>query len=164
MEAEPVKNFRLGEYLGTWYEIGRSKNIPYEKSYAYDIKAIYERLTDKSISVRNSCFEYEKKVSILGEAKFKNKTDTGNLIVTFGRNWFTRWLMAGPYKVIETDYKSYSIVLSDPKIFFKVRKSCWIMSRTPKVEQEKLDLLVQTVEEKIGIKKKDLIFCKHSDN
>ncbi len=82
-KAEPIKNFDVNKYLGTWYEIAR-----YDYSFERDLDNVAAQYTinDKGeITVFNSGYNYkdEKWQSATGSAKFSSDNNIGALKVSF---------------------------------------------------------------------------------
>ena len=135
---EVVKNVDLKRYAGKWFEIVRFPHS-FEKN-CYCVTAEYI-ITDKDyIKVLNSCRK--------GSTKGKNKVAEGKAYVIENSNnaklevqFF--WPFKGDYWIIELaeDY-SYAVVGHPNREYF------WILSRTPKMEEEKLNSLLNNAKEK----------------
>ena len=141
---EPVSNFDVEKYMGSWYEIARTPN-PFEKDLS-SVKAIYTLEKDGSVKVINSGILPDgKRKTIAGKAFMDGKAGEGLLKVSFFRPFY------GEYKIVKLSpqYK-YSIVVSG-------RKYMWILSRTPRLtlqdEKEVLSFL-----EKHSFREMDLIW------
>jgi len=124
-------------YLGTWYEYQRFGN--WFQVFTECGRATYGRNRDGSISVFNAGTQRiklfgvtlrEKDVSILGKATTPDPRKPAELSVSFGN---------GPggsrpnYYVVETDYRSYTVVFSCTKIpLVPINiQLAWILVRSP---------------------------------
>ncbi len=137
-ELETVKSVDLSKYMGKWYEIAA-----YPQSFqknCYGTTAEYIMTNHDYVTVINRC----KKGSMQG----KEKTVKGKATVVEGTNnsklkvkFF--FLFSGNYWIIDlaNDY-SYAVV-SEPK-----RKSLWILSRTPKMNQETYSRVISRIKSK----------------
>lgn len=120
---QPVSDFKLDRYLGTWYEIARL-NHRFEAGL-HQVTATYEVNEDGSVSVFNKGYsdKDQQLKEAMGKAKFVGQTDTGHLKVSF----------FGPF------YGSYVIYELDPEYQFAFvtsynKESLWFLSRTPTVD------------------------------
>ena len=108
-----LETFDQSRYLGRWYELGRSKSIPFEKGDC--ILANYSLNDDGSIRVENSQVINGVRKYAIGKA-----TTTSNpfkLLVSFSDNFIGK-IFKGDYQVINTDYESFSIVYSCSDLYF----------------------------------------------
>lgn len=121
----------LDRYLGPWYEIARMDHS-FERGM-YATKANYTLLEDGSIEVVNSGYKKGKfKVSV-GKAKL---TETPGLL---------RVSFFGPF------YSDYRILMLDPEYSYalvgsKSSKYLWILSRSPYMNIDDLDLVLNEAE------------------
>jgi apolipoprotein D and lipocalin family protein len=114
-------NFNVTRYTGTWYELLRNKDMPYEKGTCS--RALYGLNADGTLSVLNS--EVRKGVweSVDGYA-YCDKKNPAQCHVKFS------WLApAGDYKVVSTDYVNYSLVFSCFSIGIAHWKWTWLLAR-----------------------------------
>lgn len=83
-----------------------------------------------------------------------------DLVVRF--NWF----LSGRYKVLRTDYDTYSVVYSSRKILFGLLKKeyCWILARKREVinDTQLIDSLFATILEETGMTREEFIATKVS--
>ncbi len=122
----------IGRYVGKWYAITSLPQFFTRNCRAQT--ADYEVLTEKSISVLNTCIKGKGETTITGKAVVKNPKTNAELDVTFN-NFFTRlFRVKGDYTIIKLD-ENYEYVL----IGGKDRKSLWIMSRRPDMPLEVLE-------------------------
>lgn len=121
----------LDRYLGSWYEIARFDHS-FERGM-YATKANYSLNEDGSIEVVNSGYKNGKFKMSVGKAKL---TETPALL---------RVSFFGPF------YSDYRILMLDPDYQFaligsKSKNYLWILSRTPMMRVEDLDLILNEAE------------------
>lgn len=139
LDLSTVKDFEINRYLGKWYEIARFDHR-FEKGMV-GVTATYSLNEDKTIRVENSGYQDSfsgKFKTAIGKAKFANKDNPAMLKVAFFL-WFY-----GAYNVLELDHKNYSYAM----IGSNSDKYFWILSRTPKLSDEVLDMLVKRAKER----------------
>lgn len=144
---QPVSNFSLEKYLGTWYEIARTP-VSFEKGLN-EVTADYSLRPDGKVTVVNRGVKENGKESVArGKAKFGGEKNTGYLRVSFFGPFY------GDYIIVELDpdYR-YALVAGSST------KYLWILCRTPKLEQETLDRLVEKAKQ-LGYDTSKLIFTK----
>ena len=163
-EPKLQEDFDVSRYLGDWYELYRSKSICFEKGS--DITAHYgsdpehpERLTVTNLQTLDN----GKIDTITGYAVRKSgEGPASDLIVRF--NWFLR----GQYKVIRTDYETFSIVYSSRKILFGLikREYCWVLARKREVfkDTELMGDIFKIIEDETGMTRDEFIESKVSSN
>ena len=116
--VEPVANFDLGKYLGSWYEIARI-DFRFEKNMD-QTTATYSMNSDGTVRVINRGYDYVKnewKESI-GKARFRGDNTRGALEVSF----------FGPF------YAEYNILALDEEYKYalvggRTYDNLWILSR-----------------------------------
>lgn len=158
------EDFQVTRYLGDWYELYRSKNICFEKGS--DIIARYGSDPEHPgrMTVTNlQTLDNGKIDTITGYAVRKSPdAPASDLIVRF--NWFLR----GRYKIIRTDYDTYSIVYSSRKILFGLLKKeyCWILARKRESihDTNLIDNLFATIEEETGMTRDEFVVSKVSES
>lgn len=121
----PVKNFKLDNYLGTWYEIARLDH-PFERGLE-QVTAEYQLLDDGSVSVTNRGFDTRSQVwkQSVGKAKFVDQRDEGFLKVSFFGPFY------GSYAVFELDQNYRYAFVSGPDTSY-----LWLLSRQKTVSPE----------------------------
>lgn len=126
----------IGRYVGRWYAI---KSLPqFFTRNCLGQTADYEILTEKSISVVNTCLKGKGTTNIQGKAVVVNSRTNAELEVTFN-NFFTRlFRVKGDYTIIKLD-ENYEYVM----VGSKDRKSLWIMSRRPEMPAEVINEYVE---------------------
>ena len=146
-----VKNFKLNEYLGTWYEIVRLEHR-FEKGMEA-ISATYSMREDGGVKVLNKGYKTEEKEwsEAEGKAYFIESTDEGFLKVSFFGPFY------GSYIVMDTDYETYTMISGPDLSYF------WILSRTPTLDQKILDRLLAQAKE-AGFDTSKLIYPDQSMN
>jgi apolipoprotein D and lipocalin family protein len=130
--VEVVKNFELERYLGTWYEIARFDHS-FERGLTH-VTAEYSVIDAKTVRVVNSGFNTAegKQETREGKAKFAGDKTVGSLKVSFFGPFY------GGYHILALDEDYQYALVSGP-----TRNYLWILSRTPALEQEVYDGLVQ---------------------
>lgn len=150
LEYKTIENFNLEKYLGRWYEIARLDHS-FERGLQA-VTALYSLREDGMVKVENSGRQGSPsgilKVAY-GKAKLGAPDDTtrpGYLRVSFFLSFYA------PYYIValDDDY-SYSLVLS------KGKKYLWILSRTPTLPPDVLNLLLKKAED-LGFDTSKLIF------
>lgn len=113
------------EYVGKWYAITALPQFFTRKCEAQT--AEYAIKSANSITVLNTCIKKNGATqTIEGQAVIANSKTNAELIVTFNNFWTNLFKVKGDYTIIKLD-ESYSTVL----VGSKDRKSLWILSRTP---------------------------------
>ena len=155
---QTVPNVDLNKYAGKWYEIARLPN-GFQKQCSGDVTATYVLQSDETIQVINKCRNASGELEeAVGQAK-KNSTDTSNakLKVRFAPKilsflsfvWGNYWIID-----LAADY-SYAVV-GEPD-----RKYLWILSRTPTIGEDKLQVILEGIKTK-GYDLSTLIRTKQS--
>jgi apolipoprotein D and lipocalin family protein len=129
---EPVKNFDVNRYLGTWYEIARFDHR-FERGLEH-VTAEYSLRSDGKIKVVNTGYDVNKGRwnSATGTAKFDGDKTVGSLAVTFF------WPFYGGYYIVELDKDyQYALVVGPSK------KYLWILARHPTLDASVYNALVE---------------------
>ena len=124
-----VQDFEPERYMGTWYEIARLPH--YFERDMDEVTAEYTLEPDGTIRVVNSGMRDGEPKSATGTARLKYPDAeplAGELRVSFF------WPFYADYRIIELapDY-SYAVVTAGSRDYY------WILSRTPTMEKERLD-------------------------
>jgi apolipoprotein D and lipocalin family protein len=148
--VEPVENFKLEKYLGTWYEIARLDHS-FERGLT-QITANYSLRSDGGVKVINRGYaaEENKWKEAEGKAYFVQESDMGYLKVSFFGPFY------GSYIVFELDHENYQYALiSGPdKSYF------WLLARTPVINEDvKIRLIAKAAA--LGFATDKLIYVKH---
>ncbi|MEP4891376.1 MAG: lipocalin family protein [Aliiglaciecola sp.] len=148
---EPVKNFDLNKYLGTWYEIAR-----FDHSFEEGLQRVtaeYTLLDDGGVSVINRGFNSENGEwkEAEGKAYFVGEESIGHLKVSFFGPFYSSYII---FFLDQDDYQ-YALV-SGPN-----REYLWILSRDKALPKSTIDMLVQEASE-AGYDTSKLIFVDHN--
>lgn len=115
----------INQYVGKWYAITALPQFFTRKCVAQT--AEYELKDKNSITVVNTCIKKNGSLKTIdGQAKVVNAQTNAELVVTFNNFWTRLFKVKGDYTIIKLD-DAYSTVL----VGSKDRKSLWILSRTP---------------------------------
>lgn len=148
---DPVENFELNKYLGTWYEIARLDHS-FERGLE-QVTAEYSLREDGGVRVINRGYSTEDQEwnEAEGKAYFVNEADQAFLKVSFFGPFY------GSYIVFEMDQDNYqyAFVAGPDKSYL------WFLSRTPEVSTELKEHFIQKAGE-LGFNTNELIFVKHS--
>jgi apolipoprotein D and lipocalin family protein len=156
--SSKLSSFEIGKYLGHWYEITRSKIVPFQKGEC--VQATYSLNDDRSVKVFNTELREDGKwASVVGRA---TTTDIPyKLEVSFSDSWIRKF-MKGNYQVIDTDYDSYSLVYSCEDLLLFKMEFTWILSRTPEMPEEKINELINTLSTSFNIPSDHIRFTNQS--
>lgn len=149
---QPVKDFNLNRYLGTWYEIARLDH-PFERGLE-NISANYSYREDGGVRVINRGFDTNKQEwqQAEGKAFFVEEEDVGYLKVSFFGPFY------GSYVVFELDQIDYQhAYVTGPD-----RSYLWLLSRTPRVSDARMKHFKNTIR-RLGFEEDQLIFVDHSN-
>lgn len=147
----------LKPYLGKWFEIIRSKTTPYEKGECGT--ADYSINEKGNIAVENKEIRHHILTRALGEAKLT--ADNNRLKVVFG-NSIWNYIFPGDYRIVKTDFKSYSVVYSCVQYFFMKFELVWVLVREPhKLQQSKVEEFTQYINDKLTFNPEELHYTKH---
>ena len=143
IDNEPVA-INLNKYLGKWYEIAR-----FDHSFERDMEKVtaeYKLLPDGHIQVINAGYKDGKFKETIGKAKTTNTS--GLLRVSFFMNFYSDYRVL----MIDKDYNYVLVGSSSPKYL-------WILSRTPQLDEEILESIIDAAQEK-GYDTDNLIFVR----
>lgn len=146
---EPVENFELEPYLGTWYEIARLDHS-FERGLS-NVTANYSLREDGGVHVVNRGYlaEKDKWDEAEGKAYFIGEPDVGQLKVSFFGPFY------GAYNVFELgDNYEYSMVAGPDRSYL------WILAREAHLPQAMLDELLAKAEA-AGYDTSELILVEH---
>lgn len=127
-----VGHVDIPRYMGVWYEIASypqwfSKNC-------YNTSATYTLRSDGKVDVLNQCHKGSPTGPVKtakGIARINNSETNAELKVSFF------WPFWGDYWIIELGDQYEYAVVSEPG-----RSTLWILSRTPMIDQETLNILL----------------------
>lgn len=145
--VEPVKDFELDSYLGTWYEVARLDHS-FERGLE-QVSATYSMRSDGGVKVLNKGFDTEKGEwsDAEGKAFFVREKDEAYLKVSFFGPFY------GSYVVFELDKKNYQYAF----ISGDSEKYLWFLSRTPVVSDELKNHFIEKAKS-LGFPTDQLIF------
>ena len=146
---EPVDNFELEPYLGTWYEIARLDHS-FERGLS-NVTAQYSLREDGGVSVLNRGYRTEKGAwdEAAGKAYFIGDPSVGRLKVSFFGPFY------GAYNVFELgENYEYSMIAGPDRSYL------WILAREPQLPQAMLDELLAKAEA-AGYDTSELIYVEH---
>lgn len=154
----PIASLNLPRYMGTWYEIAKFPNR-FQARCAGSAMADYSLNEDGTVRVDNRCIsdggEMEQAV---GEARQNGGASSPKFNVRFAPSWLSfipaTW---GDYWVIDLDDDYQLAAVSEPE-----RKYLWVLSRTPKVDQQSYAALLERLEKK-GFEVGKLDMTRHDD-
>lgn len=136
---ETVKHVEVERYLGKWYEVA-SFPQKFQKGCTATF-AEYSLRSDGDIKVHNSCrlgSPDGKLKEATGRAWVKDKKTNAKLKVQFFLRNFRFFLFSGNYWILDLDENYETVLVGD-----KSRKYLWILSRDPKMDQNRYDELVE---------------------
>ena len=145
---EPVQEFELSKYLGTWHEIARLDHS-FERGLS-NVTAEYSLREDGGVRVINRGYSAEegKWEQAEGKAYFVEDSDTGHLKVSFFGPFY------GAYVVFNLDEDYQQSFVSGPD-----RSYLWFLSRTPTVSEADKQRFIQAARAK-GFDTDELIFVE----
>lgn len=146
---EPVNNFEVERYLGTWYEIARLDH-PFERGLS-NISAHYSLREDGGVRVINQGYMDEEAEWNLAEGKayFIETPDVARLKVSFFGPFY------GGYNVIALGEGYDYALISGPDLTY-----LWILAREQSLAPEIQDELVAKAKE-AGFNTEALIWVTH---
>ena len=148
--VEPVKGFKLDNYLGKWYEIARLDHS-FERGLS-NVTAEYSMREDGGVKVLNQGYsdKNEKWKKATGKAYFLGDKDEAHLKVSFFGPFY------GSYIVTQLDHENYQYSL----VCGPSKKYLWILARKPQLDDKIKDKLVKFAKDK-GFDTDALLFIKH---
>lgn len=147
---EPVGDFDLERYLGTWYEVARLDHR-FERGLT-NVTATYTRRDDGGVDVVNRGYRATKAAwdSAEGKAYFVGDRDVGRLKVSFFGPFY------GAYNVFELDREGYCYAMvAGPN-----RSYLWILAREPDLSAAIVERLVARAAS-LGFDTARLIYVEH---
>jgi apolipoprotein D and lipocalin family protein len=140
-----VSKIDFNRYAGLWYEIARLPN-KFQKQCVGNVIATYTLLDNGRIKIVNSCRKEDGEIDEAeGEAKrFDDDAQDGKLKVRFAPAFLSFLpFVWGNYWIIELapDY-SYAVI-GEP-----AREYLWVLSRTPFIEENVLNAILDQVKKK----------------
>jgi apolipoprotein D and lipocalin family protein len=121
--VQPVREFELQRYLGTWYEIARLDHA-FERGLE-QVTATYSMRDDGGVRVLNRGYAVDQRewMEAEGKAYFVRRADEGYLKVSFFGPFY------GSYVIFDLDkeHYQYAFVCGPNKSYL------WLLARTPAV-------------------------------
>ncbi len=145
--VQPVNNFELERYLGTWYEIARLDHS-FERGLS-NVTAEYQLRDDGGVTVINRGYSAEQQEweQAQGKAFFVDNSSKGYLKVSFFGPFY------GSYVVFELDHENYQYAfVSGPDTEY-----LWLLARTPTVAPELLERFITMASDR-GFDTDNLVF------
>lgn len=136
-----VNSVDIKKYTGLWYEIAKIPNR-FQKQCISGTTAQYTLREDGRIDVVNSCIEADGSIDRAeGLARIVDKKTNAKLEVSFFSilGWRPVW---GDYWIIGLDENYQWVVVGTPN-----RKYGWILSRTPQLDNKKMEELFQILKD-----------------
>jgi apolipoprotein D and lipocalin family protein len=146
---EPVEDFDLERYLGTWYEIARLDHF-YERGLS-KVTAQYSKRDDGLVKVVNRGYSAEdgEWKEIVGRAKPVESASRGHLQVSFFGPFYASYVIFE----LDEDYR-YAFVTS------RTKGALWLLSRTKTVDDSVLAKFRERTRE-LGFDTEKLIMVEH---
>jgi len=142
-DGDTVASVDLTRYLGTWYEIATYEQL-FQRGCT-GVTATYGLNDNGTISVLNECYvgsfdgRYK---SIEGFARVRDKATNAKLLV-----YFTP-LFGAPYWIIELDGQTGDQPYEWAVVGSFTDRFLWILSRTPQMDDERLNLILARLAER----------------
>jgi apolipoprotein D and lipocalin family protein len=148
---QPVQNFDLNRYLGTWYEIARLDHS-FERGLTR-VTAEYSLREDGSVKVINRGYDNAKERWQVaeGKARFGQSSDMGYLEVSFFGPFY------GSYVIVDLDHTAYQYAL----VCGPNKKYLWLLSRQPNMDTVTRTMLLNHARDQ-GFAVDKLIFVPHT--
>lgn len=137
-----VKYVDLKKYVGLWYEVAKIPNS-FQDQCVKGTTAKYILMEDGEIKVINSCIDEDGEVDDAdGLARIVDKKSNAKLEVSFFSifGWRPVW---GDYWIIGLDENYNWAIVGTPS-----RKYGWVLSRTPKLENETMDKIFSIIKDR----------------
>lgn len=147
--ANPIGNFELNRYLGTWYEIARLDSR-FEKDLD-NVSAQYSLDRDSNVLVLNSGYNKVKKewAKAEGQAKFRGNQQTAALKVSFFKPFYSGYNIIA----LDANYR-YALVAGKDLDYL------WILSREKSIPND-IQVKYLEIASAIGYDISKLIWVKH---
>lgn len=146
-QLEVVPYVSVQKFSGLWYEIARTYNSYQDKCVASSVEYVLDE--DNEYEVYNRCFDTViggELIAYEGSAESAHDDDNMSKI---DMTYF--WIFTKRYEIYYLE-EDYSIaVVADIEL-----DQLWIMSRTPKIQEKKLQQILALLENKMDLKR--LIF------
>lgn len=124
-----VEKVDIDRYLGTWHEIARYEHS-FEKGCS-NVNATYSLREDGKIKVVNRCLKNGEVDEAIGKAYAVDETNSKLKVSFFGPFYGNYWIL-----MLDESY-TYAVI-GDPS-----REYLWILSRTPKLDEATLAVIMK---------------------
>ncbi|QKF66968.1 lipocalin domain-containing protein [Arcobacter venerupis] len=140
-------DFDMKKFSGLWYEIARIENSFQTSCVASSVE--YDLQEDSSYKVFNRCFDSSLDGKLIEYTGFAKKIEENQNIKLQMRYFY---IFTSQYEVTYiNDYKT-AVVTNDDY------SNLWIMSRTPNIQKEELEKILNNLKNKMNTSK--LVFTK----
>lgn len=141
-KPQTVKSVDLNRYVGNWFEIARFPNR-FQKQCVGNVSAEYSLQPNNRITVINKCLKKDGKIDdAKGEAKIVDKQTNAKLEVRFAPKFLSFIpLVWGDYWILELGKNYEYALVGSPD-----RKYLWVLSRTPKLDEQIFNNLRQVAQ------------------
>lgn len=135
-DLQPITGFEVDRYMGKWYEIYRLDHS-FERGLS-QVTATYTLNDDGTVKVENAGIKPDGSEDYIeGKAKFQGDPTVGSLKVSFFGPFY------GGYHIIALDQENYEYAMvAGPSYDY-----LWILSRTPELDPEVADALLDQARE-----------------
>ncbi|CAG8998638.1 MAG: Outer membrane lipoprotein Blc [Candidatus Celerinatantimonas neptuna] len=149
--VQPVENFQLQHYLGTWYEIARLDHS-FEKGMT-DVSAVYTQRKGGGVNVVNRGYSPQEKrwKQVKGKAFFVHTPNIGYLKISFFGPFY------GSYVIVEQEQYQYALVAGPNHNYL------WLLSKTPTMP-EAIQMKFITKAKSLGFDTDKLIIVSQRKN
>jgi len=129
---EPVAFVDAERFSGLWYEIARTDNAYQKKCVASSVE--YTLIEPLEYRVNNRCFDTRIGGDLI-EYEGSAQPTEGKSMSRIDMTYF--WIFTKEYLVLYLQEDYSSAIVADKEL-----DQVWIMSRTPKISQERLDTML----------------------
>ncbi|WP_372778270.1 lipocalin family protein [Litorivivens sp.] len=149
-KVQPVDNFELQRFLGTWYEIARLDHS-FERGLS-QVTAQYTLKDNGMVEVKNQGFDTDKKKwkDAIGKAKLAGDTDEGYLKVSFFGPFYSSYVIFE----LGSNY-DYAFVSGFNTDYL------WLLARKPEISEELKQRFIAEAQKR-GFDTQQLIFVEHN--
>ncbi|CAG5085943.1 Oidioi.mRNA.OKI2018_I69.PAR.g11056.t1.cds [Oikopleura dioica] len=173
VEAPVIADFDIERYKGQWNEVARYPNY-FQDDDAQCVRALYSDRDDFSVKVNNTQIYERDGVRDLtggvGQAVQEIDDKPNWLTVTFNlESAFASWISKlftskGNYKMMDTDYDNYAVVMGCERYWFITVEQAWVLARDPNfLQTDQYRELMDNAIENWGMQEDLLVYSEHSD-
>lgn len=130
-----AKSFDVKRYTGAWYEIAKYPN--YFQKHCVGSKAKYSTQKNGTLSIINQCLHKNGEVTSVKGIAYPIENKVAQFKVQFIFKFINLSWFQGDYWIIKLDQNYQDAIVSDPQ-----RKYLWILSRTPKMNEERYQKII----------------------